>query len=261
MRLHDACFAGDVKAVKRLLAAGADPNALAPTRWKQRPLHRTLEFRLGKPRDERHAAIVRLLLDAGADATLRATSRALTPWELGCIVGAADSVKLLRPFQKEAEPNPEAPDALWIACASRLAEAPLVREVRRQLRSQPIRRWRSISPLMIATGHAAHFAVAEMLLAGGADPNDGVSLLHASCDWHFEHLLPALDWFAAHGWDVDARDEQGQTALHKAAFLGYATAAKKLLALGADANARDRNGKTPRDVARAARKPAVERLL
>ena len=45
---------------------------------------------------------------------------------------------------------------------------------------------------MMAVGHAAHFRVADQLLKAGADPNQGTSILHAGCDWHFEHLVPVL---------------------------------------------------------------------
>jgi ankyrin repeat protein len=248
-----------VRAVRRLLAAGADPDALAPTVWRQRPLHRTLEFSVAEPRDERHAEIVGLLLDAGANPRLRATARDLTPWELATICGCAGAERRLRPFR--VAPDPSAPSALWLASASRVAEA-RPRNLSKLLEPGSLdQAWRTITPLMMATGHAAKPELAERLLAAGADPSAGVSLLHASCQWHFQHLLPALDWLASHGWEVDGRDEHGQTALHKAAFLGYATAATKLLQLGADPRAVDAEGRTALDVARASRKAAVERGL
>jgi len=82
--------------------------------------------------------------------------------------------------------------------------------------------WRQATPLLMAVGHAAHFRVADQLLKAGVDPNQGTSILHASCAWHFEHLVPALRYLTESGWDVNSRDSSGQTALHKAAFLGYA---------------------------------------
>jgi hypothetical protein len=56
---------------------------------------------------------------------------------------------------------------------------------------------------MMAVGHAAHFQVADQLLKAGADPNTGFSILHASCDWHFEYVVPALRYLARIGWDVN----------------------------------------------------------
>jgi ankyrin repeat protein len=114
---------------------------------------------------------------------------------------------------------------------------------------------------MMAVGHAGHFHVGEALLRSGADPNAGTSLLHASCEWHFEHLVPALRWLADRGWDVNSRDASGQTALHKAAFLGYSGAIRTLLDCHADGSARDVAGMTPLDVARQGRKPAALKAL
>jgi serine/threonine-protein phosphatase 6 regulatory ankyrin repeat subunit B len=102
--------------------------------------------------------------------------------------------------------------------------------------------WRNATPLTMAAAHAGHFKVARLLLKHGADPNAGVSLLHTSCDWHLQHLLEGLDFLHGHGWCVDNADEKGQTALHKAAFLGYAQAVRKLLSFGAERNRRSRLG-------------------
>jgi ankyrin repeat protein len=121
--------------------------------------------------------------------------------------------------------------------------------------------WRSATPLMMALGHAGHFPVAEALLQSGADPNAGTSLLHAACEWHFAHLLPALRWLAERGWEVNSRDASGQTALHKAAFLGYSAAIRTLLDCHADPGARDSAGMTPLDIARQAGKPVALQAL
>jgi hypothetical protein len=94
--------------------------------------------------------------------------------------------------------------------------------------------WRGATPLMMAAAHAGNWRVADRLLREGADPNAGTSLLHASCQWHFEHLLPALEYFARNGWNVNGRDADGHTALHKASFLRYRRVERTLLALGAE---------------------------
>ena len=44
--LHKACWDGDAREVTRLLDAGANPNQVAPTSWRQTPLGRTLEYRI-----------------------------------------------------------------------------------------------------------------------------------------------------------------------------------------------------------------------
>jgi ankyrin repeat protein len=96
--------------------------------------------------------------------------------------------------------------------------------------------------------------LAELLLERGADPHDGVSLLHASCAFHFEFLTEGVGWLIAHGADPNHSDPQCQTALHKAAFLGYLKAARCLLELGADPDRMDARGLRPADVARLHRK-------
>ena len=113
----------------------------------------------------------------------------------------------------------------------------------------------------MAVGHAAHFRFADELLKAGADPNVGTSILHASCEWHFEHLVAALRYLAQVGWNVDSRDSTGQTALHKAAFLGYAAAVRVLLDNDADPGARDSSGLTPLDVARQWNKASAVKAL
>lgn len=48
----------------------------------------------------------------------------------------------------------------------------------------------------------------------------------------FQKRAPALEYFARNGWNVNGRDAQGHTALHKATFLRYRKAVRTLLALG-----------------------------
>lgn len=261
--LHQACFAGDAAEVERLLDAGANPNQVAPTNWRQTPLGRTLEFRITAPKHAGHVDVVRCLLRHGANPAVRSTHLDLTPYELACICGLEAAAALLGPAQAAAPPHPTGMTGLWYRAASRLPEEQCLDHLEPLLRSSPEVNvlWRNTSPLTMATGHAAHFRVADLLLAHGADPNAGISILHSSCEFHFQHLVPALRYLARQGWRVSACDATGQTALHKAAFLGYSAAARALLDLGADAAARDTHGATPLDLARRFRKAAVVKLL
>ena len=130
-----------------------------------------------------------------------------TPYELASFCGLEAAADLLREAQSRAAPHPTGMPEIWIAAASRLPEAVL------KLDGGVNCMWRGATPLMMAAGHAAHFRVADLLLELGAEANVRTSTLHASCEWHFERLIPAL---------------------HKAAFLGYSAAARILLRLGAD---------------------------
>jgi ankyrin repeat protein len=261
--LHHACWAGDAPEVRRLLAEGADPNRQAPTNWRQRPLHRTLEFRRTEPKHEGHSRVVEILLEAGANASLRATALDMTPWELACFGGMQETAKLLRKYQRKAEPHPGEMTPLWHAAASRLPEPVALRYVRRVLKDGGDVNvvWRAATPLMMAVAHAGHLRVGDALIRAGADPNAGVSLMHASCEWHLEHLVSGLEYMHKRGWRVNNVDAMGQTALHKAAFLGYTKAIRALLDMGADRALKDRSGLTALDKALAWRKEgAVEAL-
>ena len=259
--LHNACWEGDARQVQVLLEAGADPNRIAPTNWRQAPLHRTLEFRITHPKHDGHVAVVKLLLKGGADAAVRATALDMTPWELACFAGLAEAEQILRPWQEKAEPHPTGMTQLWLAAASRLPESVAAVEELLDNAADPNVIWRKATPLMMAIAHARHPRVADVLVTRGANPNTGTSLLHASCDWHLEHLATAIPYMAHHGWNVNAADEEGWTALHKAAFLGYMAAVKELLAVGANPAIRDLQKRTAADVARHWKKRPVLAVL
>ena len=183
----------------------------------------------------------------------------MTPFELANFCGLARAAELLRSANASAPSHPAGMSDLWIAAASRLPEYSGLADL---LPSAAINAsWRRATPLMMAVGHAKNFAAADFLLEHGANPNAGFSILHASCDWHFEHLIPALGYFARNGWDVNACDGEGQTAAHKAALLGYSAALRTLRELGADLAARDTNGHQPIDFARRWRKAAAIKEL
>lgn len=259
--LHKACWEGDSDEVQRLLELGADANQIAPTDWRQSPLGRTLEFRITSPKHEGHVETVRLLLQYGADPSLRSTHLDMTPLELAIFCGLEPAVSLLEDCAVAAHPT--GMTKLWLACASRLSETTTLDSLNHEL-ANPLHvnaMWRKATPLMMAAGHAAHFAVCDHLLNAGADPNAGTSILHAACDWHFEHLIPALQYLSQVGWKANSHDSVGQTALHKAAFLGYSTVVKTLLKIGTDPSATDSSGCTPLDIARRYHKAGAIEVL
>lgn len=73
--------------------------------------------------------------------------------------------------------------------------------------------------------------------------------------------LAALDAQLAGSGDIDARDEQGRTALMLAIVNGRADAVELLLAHGADPNAADAHGTTPLQAAERTGKPGISGAL
>jgi len=104
-------------------------------------------------------------------------------------------------------------------------------------------------------------AKVEALLAKGADVNrkneDGETPLHraASRDIGIVELL------LARGANVNAKNKFGSTPLHRAAISGDTRTVELLLARGADINAKDQSGQTPLHNAVYGRKDNVELLL
>jgi ankyrin repeat protein len=95
--------------------------------------------------------------------------------------------------------------------------------------------------------------IAQLLLDAGADPNArsnsilGETPLHVSATmWSDKDRNTVLPILIASGARVDIADtREGSTALHKAAYGGYIHNVTRLLAAGANPNARDQQGKTP----------------
>lgn len=84
-----------------------------------------------------------------------------------------------------------------------------------------------LSVLYGALGHANNMRLAKWLLENGADPNDGESLYHATELGHHE----GLDMLIAHG-----ADPRGTNALLRAMDFDDHEAVRKLIAAGGDVN-------------------------
>jgi uncharacterized protein len=104
--------------------------------------------------------------------------------------------------------------------------------------------------LMLA-GARGFEPIVERLLAHGADPNIadiyGWTPLMRAVDLGRPAIVKTL--LADSRVDVDARDENGQTALHHAARQGYVDIARMLIGRAAKRDVRDRAGRTAADLA------------
>ncbi|ETV65000.1 hypothetical protein H257_18204 [Aphanomyces astaci] len=75
------------------------------------------------------------------------------------------------------------------------------------------------------------------------------------------HQVEALELLLRHGANVIVGDSSGNTALHKAAYLGYGDCVSLLLQYGAGANNPNNMQQTPLDLASLFDKPDMVALL
>lgn len=261
---------GQAGAVEILLSAGADPDGLVPSHEKYRPLHRAIEHR-GVPRQPGHAAVVSLLLSAGASLEARATWMCLTPLAVAGMAGEPEFVQLVLARKPRRD----------IFHAAILADAPAVKKFLAKTPALATDRddnamtvlhyaalcgltgreedMRQITHALLDAGadgnarenigpyplipvlHFAawkNFALAEVLLSRGCNPNFGFG----NCLWG--RPGPMAELFLAHGADVNGREPSGQPLLHSRIHWNLPSIALWLLKHGADPNATDANGNT-----------------
>jgi len=104
-------------------------------------------------------------------------------------------------------------------------------------------------------------AVKQYLDAGtdvNAKEENGVTPLHQAAFYGQKEVVELL---IAKGADVNAKEEEGWTPLHFAAEGGHKEVAELLIAAGADVNARDNGGETPLDLAIERKKTDTADLL
>ena len=99
--------------------------------------------------------------------------------------------------------------------------------------------------------------IATALIAAGADPNAAANRrrsrpLHYASDgylggpeWNADRQVETLKLLLAAGAEINAQDQNGATALHRASRTRCAAAALYLLSAGADPTIRNKPGSTP----------------
>lgn len=261
-QLVDASSDGNVSEMKNLIAQGADVNCCKDG-GKGTPLM-IAAFHA-------QSEAVRLLLDSGADLTLqdREGKTALHKATAQCQPEGLKTVEML--LQAGGDLNTEdrkgykpwfwafhVPQHMWRACKP--MRQLLFKYSKRQgpqenaATAQP--RTSQYQKLMdlILTYQVGDVEEMEMLVAAGADVNccqsegNGTPLMKAS----FHREVEAVRFLLNAGADANLRDRNGKTALHRVILMcmDKKTAlpvAELLLKHGADPTIKDREGKTPLD--------------
>lgn len=205
--LHVALEKRDVTEVKRLLAAGADPNLKSKDDTFGFS-NSALEIALAKGKGEMDC--IQALLEAGAkigaEEVLEAASSRY-PQYLRAMLDAGGEVPRIAPNQK----------------------------------GTPI--WNKLSGYGPDDEGEDSAACADLLIERGISPHDPVyahAPLHSAATWGNEDLVRYL---LKHGFSANAANENGCTPLMRCHE--RATITKILLEAGADVNAQDKEGKTP----------------
>jgi ankyrin repeat protein len=223
-----AVQAGDVDRVRTLLASGANANARAGVEhWRRGTVGwPALTFALG----DGNAAIVRLLLDAGADVNTvwsyeTAGERCIEKGEktalISALQGSREDIALdlvARGANVNAADTLTGESALQLAAASSLAAA---------VEQLLARGARDVAALTVASANG-HAEILRRLLDAGLRP-DARALIAACREGRLEIAATLLDA----GVDVNARSD-GTTPLAAAAWTGQAAMVEWLFGRGAD---------------------------
>ena len=255
--LWHAARTGDLRAMKRYIAEGADVNApdeslnISPLAWSA---------------SHGHTEATRLLIENGADVNMTDDDGS-TPLHSAAVFGRADVAKLLvengANLQVRNGDGATPADALYLdwrttAFIGGLIGVEVEKEniaVMQSGRNEiaklfGVKEFDSKDVASAGDLSGAVFigdlAAVKQALTAGADPNakdpqSGSTMLSiAALMGHTEVVTLLLE----HGAEVNAKSRDGGTALHSAAFLGRAETVKLLLEKGADTTLRNNMGST-----------------
>jgi ankyrin repeat protein len=243
-----ACWSGEVDLVKQRLRDGVDPNV---------QYENTGRGPLSAAAAGGHAAVAKLLLDAGADPNLPDSWKAMppngTPLENACANGHLAVAKLL--LDRGAEVNRRGHKTpLWMAAAHGHPEV-----VELLLRSGAS----FDNSAFLKAVWAGMPKTVALLLDAGADANDrdadGEAPAHTAAIHESADVMKLL---IAAGADVHAATHlQKQTPLHVAARYGRLDVIRALVDAGASVDALNHKKKTPEQWARLFEHPEAADLL
>ena len=254
--LWHAARIGDIRAMKRYIAEGADVNApdesmsISPLAWSV---------------SHGQTEATRLLIENGADVNIR-DDNGSTPLHSAAVFGRAAVAKLLlenganlRARNDDGASPVEALHLDWrttgfiggfIGIEVERESIPVMQSGRNEIAKLfGVKGFDSkdiASPDLSGAVFIGDLAAVKRALTDGADPDaqdpkSGSTMLSiAALMGHTEIVALLLE----HGADVNAKSRDGGTALHAAAFLGRIEAVKLLLEHGADTTLRNNMGGT-----------------
>ena len=113
----------------------------------------------------------------------------------------------------------------------------------------PVKDRKDVNDQFLRAVLRGNIKVAEQRLRHGADVNakndEGKTALNLACYYGYAAIAQLM---LQHGADVNAADKDGWTPLHEACWLGYPDTVRLLLDSGADPDARNDEGEAPLDV-------------
>ncbi len=242
--LHEAAKNGDLAAVKRLIAEGADVNARNDK--GETPLH--------------HAAawgskdVVEQLISEGADVHTK-DGRGRTPLHHAALWGGRDIAELL--ISEGAASNEEDNDGQTPLYVAMHCGTPDRKDVVKVLAAEGA----GVSAIHLAAYMGDLAKVKSSLDAGvgvNAKDGEGFALLHAAASGG---QMEIVEFLIASGADANARDNKGATPLHKAARQGRKDVAEVLIAAGADIEVADDHNVRPLHAAAYSSAKDVAQLL
>jgi ankyrin repeat protein len=234
-----AALSGDIETFRVLLAAGADVNEAAPDGMT------ALVLALIK----KHEALAVDLLDRGADPNASGTG--YTALHVASAIGQPEAVKALLARGADVNSRLEKPVSFTEAFVTGTKVSPGAGWVD----------LKGATPFMMAA-RFVHVRIMGLLREGGADPlrtaDDGTTAVmlaaglgkRANADigyytWDEARAIDAMTYGLDLGIDVNARNQDGETALHAAAYHAANRLIEFLIHKKADLSARNWQDQTP----------------